>query len=97
MPPLHVPVVWLGGAVELVWVGVLDVVLVAPAVVFEVVDEGELPAVVVGVDPPPVAVPKEGFAWQVVTCRPAVSEARPSGPSGSEKPSGTVPTYALKL
>ena len=86
---------------DVVLFSVLDgaAVVVAPTDAFEVVVEGELPPapVVVGVDPPPVAVPKDGLAWQVVTCRPTVSEARPSVPSGSEKPSGTVPTYALKL
>lgn len=37
-------------------------------------------------------VPRDGVAEHVVTCRPAVKEARASGPSGSEGSSGTVPT-----
>jgi hypothetical protein len=43
------------------------------------------------------AVPREGVAEQVLTCKPTVKEARPCCPSGSENPGGTVPTYALKL
>jgi hypothetical protein len=42
-------------------------------------------------------VPNEGCGRQVVTSSPAVSDARPSGSSGSAGPGGTVPTYALKL
>lgn len=37
-------------------------------------------------------VPRDGVAEQVVTCRPAVKEARASGPRGSEGSSGTLPT-----
>lgn len=42
-------------------------------------------------------VGREGFAEQVLTCRPAVSDARPSGCNWSIKLGGSVPTYALKL
>lgn len=71
-----------------------------------VVDVGDDVGLVVGVDVVVVTVvdvavvvgtPRDGVALQVVTCRPAVNEARPSGPSGSEGSSGTVPTYGLKL
>lgn len=38
------------------------------------------------------AVPREGVAEQVETWRPAVSDASPSGPRGSDGPAGRVPT-----
>lgn len=72
--------------VVLVWVLVdEDVVVGFPVGGTRVVDGG---AGVVG---------REGVAEQVLTCRPAVSEARPSLCSWSTKPGGSVPTYALKL
>ena len=72
--------------VVLVWVFVdEDVVVGFPVGGTRVVDGG---AGVVG---------REGVAEQVLTCRPAVSEARPSLCSWSTKPGGSVPTYALKL
>jgi hypothetical protein len=40
---------------------------------------------------------REGDGKQVLTCRPAVSDARPSCCRGSEGPGGSVPTNALKL
>lgn len=77
--------------VVLVLVGVVELVVdvgleveVDVVVVTEVVG-GE----VVGVTG---LVPRDGVAEQVVTCRPAVKDARASGPSGSEGSSGTVPT-----
>lgn len=65
----------------------VDVVLsllVLPEVVVVCTD-----TVVVGVT---LAVPSEGVAEQVETCKPAVRETRPSWPKGSENPAGSVPT-----
>lgn len=85
----------------LVVVLVLELLVDVGVVVVEVVDVGvetEVDVVVVtdvvggtvvGVTG---LVPKDGVAEQVVTCKPAVNEARASGPSGSEGSSGTVPT-----
>ena len=74
---------------------VLGVELVVGLVVgFEVVVVTEVVGgAVVGL----TGVPRDGVAEQVVTCSPAVREARASGPSGSDGSSGTVPTYGLKL
>jgi hypothetical protein len=94
--------------VELVVLVAFDVELVVLVVVFDV----EL-VVLVGVVDVVVGVPvgggtrvvdggagvvgREGVAEQVLTCRPAVSDARPSLCIWSMGPGGSVPTYALKL
>ena len=69
--------------IEGVTVGLSVVVVVAGGLLGEVGEDG--------------LVPSEGLAWQVVTCRPAVKDARPSFWRGSSKPAGTVPTKGLKL
>lgn len=87
--------------VELVVVGGGVVVGLVVGLVVDWVDVEDDVGLVVGVDDVvvtdvDVAVvvgsPRDGVALQVVTCRPAVNEAKPSGPSGSEGSSGTVPT-----
>lgn len=62
------------------------VVVVVGAVV------GDTLVVVVAVVGDAGAVPREGFGRQVETCKPAVRDTRPSGPRGSEKPAGRLPT-----
>jgi hypothetical protein len=87
-----------------------DVELVVLVVVFDVelvvlvgvVDTDVVVGVPVGggtrvVDGGAGVVGREGVAEQVLTCRPAVSDARPSLCIWSMKPGGSVPTYALKL
>jgi hypothetical protein len=97
--------------VELVMlVVVFDVELMVLVVVFDVelvvligvvVDEDVVVGFPVGgtrvVDGGAGVVGREGVAEQVLTCRPAVSDARPSLCIWSMKPGGSVPTYALKL
>lgn len=91
------------GFIEVVLVvGCADVVVVDEVeLVFGVVDGGGTTVlVVVGVTVvvgAAGAVPRDGVAEQVLTCRPAVRDTRPSCPNGSENPGGRVPTYALKL
>jgi hypothetical protein len=87
-----------------------DVELVVLVVVFDVelvvlvgvVDTDVVVGVPVGggtrvVDGGAGVVGREGVAEQVLTCRPAVSDARPSLCIWSMEPGGSVPTYALKL
>jgi hypothetical protein len=81
-----------GGLEELLLVtgGGGVVVLVVVLVVFgDPGDVVETDGVVIGAAG---AVPREGVAEQVLTWRPAVSDARPSGARGSEKPAGSDPT-----
>jgi hypothetical protein len=70
-----------GGEVVVVVVGAVvgDTLVVVVAVVVAVVGDAG-------------AVPREGFGRQVETCKPAVRDTRPSGPRGSEKPAGRLPT-----
>lgn len=86
---------------ELVDVGGVTEVVVVVLVVLVGPEPGEVVVVVVlaVVEVGGVGgfVPSEGVAEQVLTWRPAVSDASPSGPRGSEGPGGRVPTYALKL
>lgn len=73
-----------GGTTEVV-LEVLEVVPepaeVVVVVVFSVVEVGDAGF-----------VPREGVAEQVLTCRPAVRDASPSGPRGSDGPAGRIPT-----
>lgn len=83
------------GLLVLVLVGVVELVVdVRLDVEVEVEVDVVVVTEVVGGDVVGVTglVPRDGVAEQVVTCRPAVKEARASGPRGSEGSSGTVPT-----